>query len=92
MTSRNATIRNELGIHLRPSAAIYTEIRAHAGTVWVTNASGQRAEMNGVLALLSLGIACGETITVEVEGGEDAEGFCRHIADLFETDFDFPPR
>jgi hypothetical protein len=43
------------------------------------------------MALISMGLRQGQGITIQVEG-PDEEKVCRQLTELFETEFDFPPR
>ena len=88
MTSRKATIRNQYGIHCRPSAVIVSEVKQYDGSVQVTNEAGQKADSRNLLALIGLGITCGQTVTIEVDG-PDEEEVADRMVELFETDFDF---
>ena len=44
-----------------------------------------------ILALISLGLVCGAQATLQISG-PDEENAIREIGDLFEYEFDFPPR
>ena len=89
MFSKQATIRNEYGIHCRPSAIIAKEAQNYPGTVRVTTAHVSDISIDSILALVGLGIKCGDTITVSVTG-QDEEDTCNRMVELFETNFDFP--
>ena len=88
MFSRKATVRNEYGIHCRPSAIIVQAVREYPGDVRVTGPSGQTENAANLLGLISMAIRCGETVTIEVEG-PDAEQTCAKIVGLFEKNYDF---
>ena len=89
MTSRTATVKNEYGIHCRPSAVISQEVRNYPGRITVRTADGREADPRRLLELIALGIHCGETVTIEVEG-PDEQQVCDRLVELFETEFDFP--
>jgi phosphocarrier protein HPr len=85
-----AMIRNEAGIHCRPSAAIVKESMAFQGELSVTSPNGT-CDLKSIMGLLALGLAPGERISVTVKGpGEKA--FAKTLKALFEKHFDFPPR
>ena len=90
MVSRTATIRNEYGIHCRPSALIVQKANDFVADITVRTAANDEADAKVVLALITLGISCGETVTVTVRGPDEEEA-CRVIAELLETDFAFAP-
>lgn len=91
MTSRQATIKNEYGIHCRPSAVIATEAKELAGEITVADGRGNTADPRSIMALLSLGLTQGRDVTVTVDG-PDEEGVCARLVELLETNFDFPKR
>ena len=89
MTSRQATIHNEYGIHCRPSAVITSEVKDCPGQIAVVDDRGVSADPRSIMSLLSLGLTRGKTVTVTVEGPGEEE-ICSRLVELLETDFDFP--
>ncbi len=88
MIEKMATIRNEQGIHCRPSAKIVTEaIRFHC-QIRVLSEAGE-ADLHSLLSLVSLGLQAGTTVRIQVTG-DDEETVCSYFVELFETHFDFP--
>ena len=59
------TIKDELGIHVRPAGLLVKEIQKYESDVTI--------EKNGksVSALMGLGVKCGETVSVTVEGSDE---------------------
>jgi phosphocarrier protein len=90
MIEQSATIQNEQGIHCRPSALILNAIQGFEGDISI-QADDQLVPLKSVLDLMSLGLEQGRTITIRVDGG-DEESMCQRLVELFETNFDFPPR
>ena len=88
MAERSATIKNEQGIHCRPSAVIVKAVQGYAGEIAVTSESGV-CNPKSIMALLAMGLPLGAKVTVSVTG-PDEEAICKQVADLFETHFDFP--
>jgi phosphotransferase system HPr (HPr) family protein len=87
-----AVIRNAAGIHCRPTAVIVKEARIFdTETISVIAPSGVHANPVSAIELLSLGLDQGAEVTIEVSG-EQAEACCAKMVQLFETNFDFPPR
>ncbi len=89
MTSREAVIHNEMGIHCRPSAIILKEVKPYAGSVEVETSAG-RTPVRSVMDLLGLGLEKGTLVKIRVEGPAE-EAMADRLRDLFETDFDFAP-
>ncbi len=90
MTEMDATIRNEHGIHCRPSTAIVKSVDGYGGKILVTGQRGS-TKLKSVLELMSLELFPGAQVTIRVSG-PDEEKVCRDLVTLFETHFDFPPR
>lgn len=87
----NATIKNSAGIHCRPSALIIKAAAGYPGTIHVESPAHGSCTLRSVLDLISMGLEQGAQVTLRVEG-PDEEAFGRQLADLFETEFDFPPQ
>ena len=90
MIERETTVRNEMGIHCRPSAAIVREMKEYPGELEAFSEGGQ-ANCKSIMGLLTLGLAKGSQVKVRVEG-PDEEVACARLIELFETEFDFPPK
>ena len=71
MKSFEYTITDPVGIHARPAGVLVKEIKKYASTVTVKK--GDKA-VNALklMALMGMGIKQGDTITVEVEGADEA--------------------
>lgn len=93
MQKRVVTIRNKAGIHCRPSGVILTTIKNEFPDHFfqVITGDGEVAELDSMLALISLGLGKGATVTLQVEG-IDEDRAIKKIGDLFEYEFDFPPK
>lgn len=89
MVELPATIRNELGIHCRPSAVIITACARYTGQIALVTAMG-RTDLRSLLELVSFGLERGTRVVIRVSG-PDEENFCRRLVELFETHFDFAP-
>ena len=77
------TIKDELGIHARPAGILAKEGKNYKSTVTITKA-GKSAEITRLLAVMSLGVKCGETVEVSVEG-EDEETAFEEVKAFFEA-------
>lgn len=91
MLERKITINNTAGIHCRPSGVILNTITSEFPDtkVLITNDEGVSAEVNSILALISLGLHKNTKATLCVEGGKEEEALAR-IGDLLEFEFDYP--
>ena len=92
MHKRTVCIRNTAGIHCRPASVILNAINGEfSGTRFSILTSGEEIELNGILALISLGLACGTKAELCADGGNEVEAL-QKIGDLFEKVYDFPAR
>ena len=57
----------------------------------VETSDGQETELNSILSLISLGLSVGSKAVLRVEGPDEELAVVK-IGDLFEHEFDFPPR
>lgn len=89
MTSKNVTVQNSRGIHLRPGSLIAKRLRGYTGIVSVSGRDGLLRRISASpLVILSLGLQCGDTVTIQVEG-PDEESVCSDVAELFSRAYDF---
>jgi phosphocarrier protein len=67
-------IKDEVGIHARPAGLLVKEAKNYSSTITVTK-DGKSAEAKKLMALMGLGVKCGETVEVSVEGDDEAVAF-----------------
>ncbi len=93
MKERIVTVRNKAGIHCRPSSVILNTINKEFPyhTFVIETSDGQETELNSILTLISLGLTVGSKAILRVTGPDEEKAIAR-IGDLFEYEFDFPPR
>lgn len=88
MVEVKAVIKNEAGIHCRPTAVITQAAAGVKSKITVLSPSGT-CEVGSALELLMLGLELGTQITIRASGPDEAEAAAK-FKDLFETEFDFP--
>lgn len=93
MKERCFTVNNRAGIHCRPSGVILNAITQEFPDhrCEVETADGTVTELTSILALISLALTRGTRAILRVEG-VDEERAIKRLGDLFEYEFDFPPR
>ena len=64
------TIKDKLGIHARPAGLLVNAVRALDCEVTVTKGAKTVGGAK-LIALMGLGVKCGDTITVTVSGGDE---------------------
>ncbi len=65
------TITDPVGIHARPAGILAKQAKGLDSTVTIAKADGRSAAATKLMAMMGLGIKCGETVTVTVEGGNE---------------------
>lgn len=77
------TITDPVGIHARPAGLLAKKAKEYDSVITITK-DGKSAEAKKLMALMSLGIKQGETVTVSVEGG-DEEHVAAEIEEFFKS-------
>lgn len=77
MKSFDYTITDEIGIHARPAGILAKKAKEYASKITITKGE-KTAEAQKLMAVMSLGVKKGETVTVSAEG-EDEE---KAVADM----------
>ena len=83
MKSFKYVIKDEIGIHARPAGLLAKEAKQYESKI-VIDKAGKTAEATKLMAVMSLGVKCGEEITVTVEGA-DEETAVEKIKAFFEA-------
>lgn len=69
-------IKDALGIHARPAGLLVKAVKEYASEITIEK-DGKSASAKKLMALMGLGVKCGDTVTVTVEGADEnaaAEG------------------
>lgn len=77
------TIKDEVGIHARPAGLLVKEAKKYESKITVIK-DGKSAEATKLMALMGLGVKCGETVEVTVEGADEETAY-EGIKAFFET-------
>lgn len=71
MKSFNYVIKDAVGIHARPASDLVKEAKKYEGSVITITKDGKSAAATKLMALMGLGVKCGNEVTVSVEGGDE---------------------
>lgn len=74
-------ITDKAGIHARPAGMVVKEAQKFASAVTVKSGEGC-ADAKNLMQLMSLGIRCGDEITVEVDGADETDA-CSAVEKIF---------
>ncbi|MCM3272794.1 HPr family phosphocarrier protein [Paenibacillus elgii] len=66
-------ITDENGVHARPATALVKMAKTFENTACFAEAHGKKVKMHSVLALLSLDLESGDTVTLLADGPEEGE-------------------
>ena len=77
------TITDPVGIHARPAGELAKKAKTYDAVITITKGE-KSAEAKKLMALMSLGIKQGETVTVSVEGG-DEEKIAAEMEEFFKA-------
>lgn len=79
------TIQEELGIHARPAGMLTKEAKKYKSTITLTKGE-KTVNVLKLMALMGLGVKCGETVVVAIEG-EDEEIAAPAMEEFFKANF-----
>lgn len=83
MQKFNYEIKDEIGIHARPAGLLVKEAKKYASNIQlVTN--GKSAAATKVMAIMGLGVKCGDTVEVVIEGSDEATAY-EKMKEFFEN-------
>lgn len=82
MKNFSYTVKDEVGIHARPAGLLVKEAKKYQSKI-VVSKEGKSAEASKLMAIMSLGVKCGQTVEVEISG-EDEDAAYNALKDFFE--------
>lgn len=81
MKTFNYEIKDEIGIHARPAGLLVKEGKNFTSKATLRKGD-KSADLTKLMAIMSLGVKCGDVITVEVEG-EDEDAAAAALEEFF---------
>lgn len=77
MKTFDYTIKNREGIHARPAGALIKECSQYSCHIELS-AKGQTVSIKtGIFSLMSLGLRCGDTISIKFNGEDEETAFIK---------------
>ena len=70
MKTFSYTIQDEVGIHARPAGNLAKKAKEFESTITLEKA-GKSVNATKVMALMGMGVKCGETVNITVEGPDE---------------------
>lgn len=63
-------IKDEVGIHARPAGLLVKEAKKYESKITISK-DGKSAEATKLMAVMGLGVKCGQSVEVAVEGADE---------------------
>ncbi len=76
-------IKDELGIHARPAGLLAREAQKYQSHIIMTR-NGRSVDINRLMALMGLGVKCGDEVLLEIEGIDESAA-CKGLLAFFEN-------
>lgn len=76
-------VKDELGIHARPAGLLVKEAKNYKSVITLDNGC-KKAEATKLMAVMSMAVKCGQTVTVTVDG-EDEDAALEGMKNFFEN-------
>ncbi len=87
MPSHVAIIASPVGLHARPATEFSRRVAASGVPITVGRPDGTSVNGASVLAVMALGIKCGERVVIS-SGGTEAEDLLEELVDFLQTEHD----
>lgn len=71
MTTKEVTVKSQIGLHARPAAELVNIVKNYKSTVHIENGD-KKANAGSIINLLTLGAKEGVVLTVMAEGEDEA--------------------
>lgn len=80
MKSFKYVIKDKAGIHARPAGIVVKEVKKYEAEIRIMS-EGKTVDASDLMKLMSMGIKCGDEITVQLSGvdEEDAEAAIKQV-------------
>lgn len=72
MITFDYTIKDELGIHVRPAGQLAQICKPKLSKCYIS-LDGKDAEITKLFAVMALAVKCGDTITIKIDGSDEEQ-------------------
>ena len=79
------TITDPNGLHARPAGLLVKEAQKFSSTVKLTRGE-KSADLKRLFAIMGMGVKCGETVAVAVDGADEAQA-AQTLEKFFQENF-----
>lgn len=74
MKAFSYVIKDEIGIHARPAGQLVNEAKKYESTIMV-QCGEKSADAKKLIALMSMGVKCGDEVEITVDGADEEQAF-----------------
>ena len=74
MKSFSYTAKSELGIHARPAGLLVKEAKKFTSSITIKK-DGKTADATRLMAVMGMGVKCGNVVDVEIEGADEEKAY-----------------
>lgn len=67
-------VKDEVGIHARPAGVLVKEAKKFESKIVIVK-DGKKAEATKLMAVMGLGVKCGQTVEVEISGADEESAY-----------------
>ena len=85
MKTFSYTVKDEVGIHARPAGLLAKKAKEFQSTITLEK-DGKSAAATKLMAVMGMGVKCGDTVNVTVEGA-DEETAAAAMEEFFKSNF-----
>ncbi|WP_084126627.1 HPr family phosphocarrier protein [Demequina sp. NBRC 110054] len=89
MPQRTTTVFNKTGLHARPAATFAKMAGASGHAITIAKEGQHPIDAASILGIMSLGLACGDTVTLV--GDEGSDSILEELVTMLESDLDSVP-
>jgi len=79
------TIKDPMGLHARPAGVMVKRLKGLDSKVTI-HCGSRNADAKKLFAIMAMAVKCGETVRVEIEGGDEEE-LKKELVTFFEENF-----
>lgn len=74
MKNFSYVVKDEVGIHARPAGLLVKEAKKYESKITLSK-DGKSAEANKLMAVMSLGVKCGQTVEIVITGSDEETAY-----------------
>ena len=82
MKNFSYVVKDEVGIHARPAGLLVKEAKKYESKITLSK-DGKSADANKLMAVMSLGVKCGQTVEIVITGSDEETAY-QGMKKLFE--------